>query len=148
MLGCNYSPAHGKNNGTQGNHPDKSCNFPLCVERMHAVRLTGASAGVGQREKVKDPEQDWPTVLGEKMPQKGLYGEARRRFPSPYSSSGFRGRACCSVVLLPLISCTESSLGKPEDTVNEGIKGVTSILYDLYLMIELQSNGRWGSLGR
>jgi len=47
-----------------------------------------------------------------------------------------------------LLVCTDYDWGKPEDTVNEGSKGTAFILCDLYLMISLQSNGRWGRLGR
>lgn len=89
-----------------------------------------------------------PAELRGEGPKKGLYEDARHGFPSPYPSSGLGEKARCSAVSLPLISRTKRDLGKPEDTVNEGIKGVTFILYDLYLMISLQSNGRWGSLGR
>lgn len=69
-----------------------------------------------------------------KVQKKSLYGDARHGFPSPYLSSALGERASDSVAL-PLVSRTKSDLGKPEDTVNEGTKGVTLILYDLYLMI-------------
>lgn len=34
VRGCNYSVVRGKNNGTRRKHTDKSCNFPLCREKL------------------------------------------------------------------------------------------------------------------